>query len=133
MRFGTNCTLGGYATTAPAAKEKCRNWIDPRPSKSPLVHAILLLVLGCTVSLAQTELPEISCDTTGRSIGGTGSINVTWVNATDTSVDVDWVDSSGNDLHFFTLQPGQSRLQQAYTTHRWRALDTMTHACIGDF
>ena len=47
------------------------------------------------------------------------STSITFINELDRPVTVIWIDFDGNEKVYNKLEPGQSYVQQTYTTHAW--------------
>ena len=79
------------------------------------------------------ELAETrSCDEEGtiRPIEGVTRMSLTFANQTDGEVRVQWLDYSGNRVHYNTLAVAESYTQPTFLTHPWIALDADGN-CLG--
>ena len=54
-----------------------------------------------------------------RSQRGNTEIELEFVNKLREAVVVYWKDYDGNEIEYFRLEPGQSRMQMTYVTHPW--------------
>jgi hypothetical protein len=65
-----------------------------------------------------------------RSIESTTLTGIRFVNASTQSINVYWLDFSGQRLLYFTLAPGQTSAQGTYVTHPW-VVTGSSGACLG--
>ncbi len=65
-----------------------------------------------------------------RSQRGDISTSLTFVNELNVSVTVNWLDYSGMEVYYATLQPSQAYTQQTYDTHPWVVRESTHHAPI---
>ena len=65
-----------------------------------------------------------------RSINGTVSTSIEFLNRTSESVTVYWLNYQGTRVFYNTLDAGQSYVQQTYLTHPWVVIDA-AGACLG--
>jgi hypothetical protein len=103
---------------------------NPRRLSYPIAAALLLFVSSS--SNAQTQLAGQSCGTAVRSLSGNTLVTLTFQNQTTQTVNVAWVDYSGADRPWFTINAGGRAVQQAFTTHPWR-VSTPGGTCIAVF
>ncbi len=71
------------------------------------------------------ELPALAASSRPRwlSAGAGAATKITFHNATQETVRVDWMDYSGRPRTYFTLRPGQQVPASTYGGHVWRATD----------
>jgi len=55
-----------------------------------------------------------------RSVNSDTAVRITFRNATDEPVEVYWVDDRGTPVKYSDLQPGQSYVQDTFSTHPWQ-------------
>ncbi len=64
--------------------------------------------------------------------GNNGSqVDVTFINQTQQTLTLVWVDGSGERRPYGTVEPGQTRTQNTYAGHAWLALDSDGQAIAG--
>ena len=109
----------------------------------------LLVVTACTaapaipgsVATPQNTLPvmdtpvatsspeEANCSSL-RSIAGSVETVITFINASDGAITVNWIDYEGKEQFWFELQPGQSQRQETYVTHPWCVRDKTRNTAL---
>lgn len=60
-------------------------------------------------------------------------MNVTFVNNSDKTIDVYWVDYKCNKQLYATLPPGDSYVQGTFATHTWVFIDAETGEVLKEF
>jgi hypothetical protein len=54
-----------------------------------------------------------------KSLNANQEAAIEFINLTNLTVDVNWIDYSGNEVFYNTLAPGQSYQQGTFITHPW--------------
>jgi VHL beta domain len=76
------------------------------------------LALSVTPAVANT------CNITqDRSVANSTYTWIDFVNRSSRTLDVYWLDYSGNAVYYFTLNPGAWQAQPTYAQHPWKVLD----------
>lgn len=80
-----------------------------------------------------TELPAIQpCDVVGqRSVWGGQASKITFINQRSDWVFIYWVDGNGGYHHYYSLEAGDSYLQETYGGHLWVAVDRNGYILAG--
>ena len=77
-----------------------------------------------------TSSPEEADCSSRRSIDGSVETAITFVNSSDGSITVYWVDYLGTEQFWFELQPGQSQRQETFVTHPWCVRDKTSNTAL---
>ena len=99
--------------------------------------AVFAIVVGVTASQGSGQqtaaVPGGNCTITqDRSISSVSPlVNLKFVNDTDVTVDIYWLNFLGQREFFQTLGPGQSYVQGTYLTHPWVAVAANSGVCVG--
>ncbi|GEM_PF-6368822 len=72
------------------------------------------LFLVCAALWAPSVFAQV------RSISSETPVTITFLNATETPVEVYWIDFEGQEQHYGALEPGITWEQGTYETHAWR-------------
>lgn len=86
----------------------------------------LLVVTALIGWLALSETPAVAntCNITqDRSIANSTVTWIDFVNRSSRTLDVYWLDYSGNAVYYFTLDPGAWQAQQTWAQQPWKVLD----------
>ena len=83
-------------------------------SSQILVHTLLLFILSAEPLWAASSV---------RSRESRISSEIEFNNRLSTPVAIYWVDYRGNEIFFGDLNPGATKVQQTFATHRWRVRD----------
>jgi hypothetical protein len=88
-----------------------------------------------TPILTPTPVPQTAPVEQGPvcSTGSDVAVNLTFVNNSDQTVDVYWIDYNCEQQLYGTLEPGGSYLQGTYATHPWVFVDAKTEETLKTF
>jgi len=84
--------------------------------------AVITLTAGCTTS-NQSEHSSPNAAQSSRSLNSDTPALITFVNRSDQSVNVYWLDFGGNRQLYKTLEAGGAYKQQTFLTHPWLVTD----------
>src|SRR3954469_21121499 len=98
-----------------------------------MLARLLVAGIAVVVALAVRAAPALAnpCTVTqDRSFEGKQSTEITFVNQTDRTVTVYWLNYAGQRIYYNTLNPSESYDQQTWVTHPWVVVD-QAGTCLG--
>jgi VHL beta domain len=93
-------------------------------ARGGVAAALVVTALAGWLALSETPAVANPCNITqDRSIENPTITWIDFVNQSSQTLDVYWLDYSGNAVYYFTLNPGAWQAQQTYAQQPWKVLD----------
>jgi hypothetical protein len=123
------------------SKEEWQQYLGDRPYQKtceelPDYVELIPDIAGGGPSATPTPAPQPTPTATpgqACSLNADVSVNVTFVNNSDKTIDVYLVDYDCNEQFYATLAPGDSYVQGAFATHPWVFIDAETGEVLKEF
>jgi hypothetical protein len=114
------------AFASPVMEDACSyapGTVMPRRAQNwPVLLVTTALMAGC-VAPSGPDQASVDANTPTKSINSNTPALITFVNQSQQTVDIYWIDFGGNRQLYKTLEIGGSLTQQTYLTHPWLVTD----------